>query len=81
MKITRKQFELLKAFFAHCFNVYHNDYEAVFSLGFWAEQLVKAGIPWSVQNIVAEAAETKSNNDVYFSNLLVRLEVEVLASA
>lgn len=66
--INHKQLDLLKGFFAHCWCVYHEKTQQGFS--FWAEQLDKANIPWSIQNIVAVSAEDKASINRYLTSIL-----------
>ena len=75
MEINRTQLNLLQGFFAHCFCVYHDGVKQDFS--FWATQLDGAAVPWSIQNQIAQAAETRSNLGYYLTTLLKNIGVTV----
>ena len=75
MQITRKQYDLLLGFYAHCYCVYHEKVKACFE--FWATQLDDAKIPWTVQNNVSVTAEDKSSNALYLSTHLKNKGVEI----
>jgi len=75
MLITRKQFEVLQGFFAHCYAVYHDNVKPDWA--FWAEQLDTINIPWSVQNTVAVTAEDRSSIDLYLRTHLIRRNITV----
>ncbi|MBE0420146.1 hypothetical protein EI165_08415 [Pseudoalteromonas nigrifaciens] len=63
MKITETQYRLLTDFYAHCFNVFHEQADDMFS--WWAEKLDEAGIAWRVQNSVSAIANNKSSIGLY----------------
>lgn len=75
MLITRNQYDLLHGFFIHCYAVYHQQSQEYFS--FWAEQLDKEQIPWSIQNIVAVTAESKESISLYLSTHLKSRDISV----
>jgi hypothetical protein len=50
--------------------VYHDRCKPEFA--FWAEQLDREAIPWSVQNTVAVTAEDKTSMGLYLSTRLNR---------
>lgn len=75
MGITRKQYDYLLGFYAHCYAVYHDKSKADF--GFWASQLDKANVPWCVQNSVAVTAEDKGSMSLYLSTHLANKGVTI----
>jgi hypothetical protein len=75
MQITRKQYDLLLGFYAHCYCVYHEKVKACFD--FWAAQLDDANIPWSIQNNISVTAEDKGSNALYLSTHLKNKGVEI----
>ena len=75
MKITRAQFNALLSFYTHCHCVYHDKIQANFTD--WAIQLDELAIPFTVQNLVAELARTKSNIGFYFTTLLNKNNITV----
>lgn len=69
MIIDKKQLDLLQGFYAHRAAV--NFDNAKPDNAFYADILDKAGIPWIVQNIVAECAESRNNvYGLYFRTVL-----------
>lgn len=91
-KITPVQFELLKGFFAYMWNVHEeqrlrrilpedekpkprNTRE---KFAFWAQQLDKAGISWSIQNNIACLAEVRENGFFYLRNVFAKANIEVV---
>lgn len=73
--INRQQLSLLQGFYTHCFCVYHEKEKQAFS--FYAEQLDQANIPWSIQNMVAEFAETRESIGLYLTTLLKERDITV----
>lgn len=70
--ISWKQWSILKGFFTHCWSVCHEGVKSDY--GFYAEQLDEAGVPWHVQNIVAELADHRENA---FKNLKVLAQKKI----
>ncbi len=75
LTITRQQFDSLKGFYAHCYVVYHEGVNDGFA--FWAEQLDKEEVPWSVQNTVAVLAEDRSSISLNLSTHLSRKGITI----
>lgn len=64
MTLSHDQFSELQGLFLHCWAVCHEGVQSDY--GFYAERLDNALVPWRLQNIVAEIAETRSS---FASNL------------
>jgi hypothetical protein len=92
-RATTEQFDLIKGFFSFIWNaeetrrIKRMEGEEItdeMSLEtrqgnlFWAEQLDKAGIPWWLQNKIAELASVRENGFYYIRTLLKGINVEVL---
>ena len=66
--ITRKQYQHLQSFY---FAMYCHYIEGInTNFGHWANLLDDRGISWTIQNNVAQWAETKELNEYYLSTLL-----------
>lgn len=76
IEITKAQLDALKGFYAHCDVIYSGELPSVSSssssqsFNDWAAELDGVGIPWHVQNIVAELAESRSNRGKYLQDML-----------
>jgi len=66
--VSEKQLDLLRGFFLHCWTAYHGGGK-LDGYG-WGELLDRAGISWSVQNLVAMIAETRTSGGYYLRGLL-----------
>ena len=75
MNVTMSQYRYLQGFFFAC----HCHYNAKIRTNFliWAELLDQAGIPWSIQNTVANLADTKENDQLYLSTLLQNNNIQI----
>lgn len=66
--ITYKQYQHLQSFY---FAIYCHHIENIkTNFGHWANLLDDRGIPWNIQNSVANWAIDKKNNAYYLSTLL-----------
>lgn len=63
MTITEKQYRLLTEFYGHCFKVFHEQSDDMFS--WWADKLDGSGISWQVQNSVSAIATNKHSIGLY----------------
>lgn len=76
--LSAHQFDLLQGFRVHLVSAYQ--YGGVLDGNFFAEQLDKAKIPWSLQNSFANLFVTKKNNEMQTRTLLNNLGFQVLNS-
>lgn len=76
VEVSKKQAEILKELFAHCWYVIHDNEPETFS--FYAQKCDKEGIKWGVQNLVAAMANDRANGFLYFSTLLDRAGIKVI---
>ena len=59
MMINDKQLMMLESFKLHTWNVFHNNAKNMFK--FYAEELDKLGISWSLQNKIANWCSIREN--------------------
>ena len=90
--INPDQLDLLKGFFVYMWNVYEEQRLSRIlpeeekpkprntreEFAFWASQLDKAGIPWSIQNNVACLAEVRENGFYYLRNVLAKANIQIV---
>ena len=74
-KINEKQKEALFGLFLHCYGVYHHNQKADFE--FYAKKLDELKVPFTVQNLIAQAAENRDNYYLYFSTVLKNNDIKV----
>lgn len=68
MQLTRAQQDKLQGLYIHITAVTYDGVKADYA--FHAAQLDEAGVPWTVQNAIACAAEKRENHGLYFSTVL-----------
>jgi len=69
LTISPKQADILQGFFAHVAAVNFDNVKSDYA--FYASRLDSAGIPWHVQNAIAESAESRQNVfGLYFKTVL-----------
>lgn len=73
--ITPKQYNHLMGFYTHCWLYYHDNIQPQFA--FWAEELDRVEVPWSVQNTVSVLAEERSTIGKYLTSLLKERNIVV----
>lgn len=75
MIINQKQFSVLQGFKLHTWNVFHNKTPNMFK--FWADELDKNNIPYSLQNKVANWTLKRENGFKSLKEFLKNEGIEI----
>ena len=75
MIINQKQFSVLQGFKLHTWNVFHNKTPNMFK--FWADELDKVNIPYSLQNKVANWTVVRENGFKSLKEFLKNEGIEI----
>lgn len=76
--INQRQYDNLVGFFLSMWTFHHHKEDMpTFDGAGWAEILDLQKIPWSIQNSVANFAETRANGGLYLRTLLLQKGVTI----